>query len=412
VPGADAALLEVWAVTVTPTDGIDVGPAATASVTIGNSPPTAPVLSLSPTDPSEGTDLTLNFDVPSTDPDGDALTTTIRWYQDDSYFATLDDLLVVPGRYVDNDEVFRAVVSTTDGFHDAVVAEASVYVTWSCTNLPPEALSYDTFTDAVAYHGLAFDDDGNLIGWDGRSGLFKSEYGGSASLWVPSTNYIQQIDRLADGDFVYGDYTAGRLVRLSATGATSTLATGIGSPYGVVVGPDGDVWVAASNVYRVDKDTGAVTTVLSAPSIYAHSLAFNLDSTVLYIGTIGSSGTIWQLALDSDLNAVGSPTEYVTGVGAGYHDGLEIDECGNLYAADYTTRGFYRVDTAGNVTSMVPADSSGYGHGAKWGSGIGGWRDDAIYQPQPYNGNTVREVVIGFHSGDTVRTWNGVPTTL
>ena len=39
---------------------------------------------------------------------------------------------------------------------------------------------------------------------------------------------------------------------------------------------------------------------------------------------------------------------------------------------------------------------------------IGGWRDDTLYQPQPYNGNTVREVIIGFQSGDTVRTWNGV----
>ena len=29
------------------------------------------------------------------------------------------------------------------------------------------------------------------------------------------------------------------------------------------------------------------------------------------------------------------------------------------------------------------------------GRGIGGWRDDAIYMPQPYNGDTLGEVVLG-----------------
>ncbi len=36
-----------------------------------------------------------------------------------------------------------------------------------------------------------------------------------------------------------------------------------------------------------------------------------------------------------------------------------------------------------------------YGHGVEWGSGIGAWKADAIYLPQPYNGNTVVEVTLG-----------------
>ncbi len=411
VPGASAAILEVWAVTVTPTDGRDPGPSASTSVTIGNSPPIAPVISLTPEEPTEGDDLELHFDVPAVDPDGDPLTTTIRWYDNDSYVSMLDDLSIIPGRYVDDDELFLAVVSTTDGFHDPVVVEASVYVTYSCTSPPPEALSETTFPDAVAYHGLVIDDDGYLIGWNARSALFKAAYSGGSSLFVPTSAYVQQMDRLEDGDFVVADMMGARLMRLTAAGALDTYASGVGAVYGVTVGPDGDTWVANGGVVRVDKDTRAVTTVIAEGSMYAHSLNFNLDSTVLYVGTIGS-GVVYQLALDADLNGVGSPTPYAYGVGSGYHDGLEVDECGNLYVADYSSSGFYRVETDGTVTPMVAADPVAYGHGTRWGTGVGGWRADAIYQPQPYNNNTVREVVIGFQSGDTVRTWNGVAAPL
>ena len=40
-------------------------------------------------------------------------------------------------------------------------------------------------------------------------------------------------------------------------------------------------------------------------------------------------------------------------------------------------------------------------------SGVGGWNHKAIYMPQPYDGNTVLEVVLGVPSGSYVRTWVG-----
>ena len=36
-----------------------------------------------------------------------------------------------------------------------------------------------------------------------------------------------------------------------------------------------------------------------------------------------------------------------------------------------------------------------YGHGMTWGTGEHGWLDNAVYLTQPYNQNTVAEVVIG-----------------
>jgi sugar lactone lactonase YvrE len=408
VPVGSARSPEVWGVTVTPTDGTDAGPSATASVTIGNSPPSAPGLSFNPAEPLEGESIELVFDPPPIDPDGDPLTVSITWYDDESFDARLTDLMLIDGRYVSNNETFRAVVSVTDGFNEPVVTEASVRVSYRCDAPPDAALEQTTFSEATAYHGIGFDDDGTLIGWDTRSSLLKSTYDGGSSVFLPGVSGIQQIDRLPDGDFVVADSSYNRLLRVTSAGGSETLASDVGYAYGVTVGPDGDVWVSNGGILRVDVETGATTTVLASGSISAHVVNFNLDSTVLYIGTIGS-GVVYSMNLDENLNAITEPTVFATGVGSGWHDGLELDECGNLYVADYSTGGFYRVTKEAVVSAVVPADRTAYGHGTTWGHGVGGWRDDAIYQPQPYNNNTVREVVIGFRSGDTVRTWNGVP---
>jgi hypothetical protein len=133
VPGTETTDGEVWTVTVTPTDGTLDGPSADASVTIGNTAPTAPGLSFDPAAPEDHDTLTLVFDPPATDPDGDPLTTSITWYEDDSLNTVFTDATTVDGRYVGGGETFRAVVSVTDGYHDPVVTEASVTV----ANTPP-----------------------------------------------------------------------------------------------------------------------------------------------------------------------------------------------------------------------------------------------------------------------------------
>ena len=280
-------------------------------------------------------------------------------------------------------------------------------VVYDCSALPTANQGETSFNDARAYHGLAFDDDGNLIGWDGRNSLVKSAYDGGREVWVPGFRSVEQIDRLPDGDFVLADTSGSRIARVSADGATETLASDVGYVYGVTVGPDGNIYIADGGVHRVDVKTGEETTLLpSVPGSSAHSLAFNLDSTRLYIGTVGS-GNLFYVDLDENLDPISEPEVYAV-VGSGWQDAVEIDACGNLYVPDYYTSSFYRVKTDGTVEEWLSAPTSRqYGHGAVYGTGHGGWREDAIYQPQPYNGNTVREVRIGIPSGDTVRTWNG-----
>jgi hypothetical protein len=405
VPGSLVVDGQVWAVTVTPNDGLQDGPAGTASGTVGNSPPSAPTVSIQPYPPTEKEPIELVFDVPSVDPDGDPLITKITWYENGTYVTWYQDLTVIEGRYVTIYDTFRAVVEITDGYHEPVVVEASTTVEYGCENLPPFNLDDATITTASAYHGISFDDDGNLIGQDTASAsIIKSKYDGTQSVWVPGMPGIQQIDRLPDGDFVAADSTMGRVVRISAaTGGTETIAGGLGGLYGVTTGPDGMVYVTNGGVVRVDPDTGD-TEVIASGSFTAHDVDFNLDSTVMYIGTIGAG--LLTLDLDMNLDPVGTPSVWVTG--ATYIDGVALDACGNVYVADYSSSQLYRYEADGTSTSMVSGARTLYGHGITWGNGIGGWEADTIYQPMPYNGDTVREVKIGLASGDTVRTWNGV----
>jgi hypothetical protein len=119
---------------------------------------------------------------------------------------------------------------------------------------------------------------------------------------------------------------------------------------------------------------------------------------------------VYFVEVDDELNPTGDAVIFASNVGQGYHDGLGIDACGNLYVPDFNTRGLYRVDPEGVVTMLFDLQTSGsqhYGHGLEWGSGVGGWNHKAIYMPQPYEGNTVLEVVLGVPSGSYVRTWVG-----
>jgi hypothetical protein len=85
--------------------------------------------------------------------------------------------------------------------------------------------------------------------------------------------------------------------------------------------------------------------------------------------------------------------------GGGFHDALGVDHCGNLYLTDFYDQRLYRVRTDGSVETVLEfPEQVRYGHGLEWGSGIDGWDDHAIYLPQPYDENTVLEVVIGVPS--------------
>jgi hypothetical protein len=112
---------QVVAVTVTPDDGTDSGAAVTSSgVTVLNSAPTTPGISIDPAAPyNDIDDLQCLLDSPSTDADGDGILYSLAW-----------DVGGVP----------YASVSTTIMTDDTVAAEATAPgEVWTCTLTPSDA---------------------------------------------------------------------------------------------------------------------------------------------------------------------------------------------------------------------------------------------------------------------------------
>ncbi|MSQ03478.1 MAG: hypothetical protein EXR71_16575 [Myxococcales bacterium] len=120
-----------------PSDGALEGASATSTVTVGNLPPTPAGIHFEPVAPVSGDDLTLVFDIPANDANGDVLTQTIVWYFNGAKNISFDGKTSVDGVYVDGGDSFRVVVSVTDGLSDPVVVEASVEV----ANTMPEVTS-------------------------------------------------------------------------------------------------------------------------------------------------------------------------------------------------------------------------------------------------------------------------------
>lgn len=90
---------------------------------------------------------------------------------------------------------------------------------------------------------------------------------------------------------------------------------------------------------------------------------------------------------------VGEARLFASQVGGGFHDGLGVDGCGNLFVADYQTSGLHRVTPDGKVALYQQWDTQTYGHSLSGGSG--GWDELSLYLPQPFNDDTVVKVEIG-----------------
>ncbi len=133
VPAAATTDGETWRVEVTPDDGTDDGPSASAEVTIGggNSPPVLGAVTLSPS--PVYTDDTLSAAASATDADGDSVTLSYTWYVDGAAVgvtgSTLDGLL-----YFDRDQEVYVEVTADDG-EDTDTATSAVL---TVSNSPPD----------------------------------------------------------------------------------------------------------------------------------------------------------------------------------------------------------------------------------------------------------------------------------
>jgi hypothetical protein len=168
VPASATAKGETWKCVVTPNDGTSDGWSGQDSVTLANAAPTQPTIDVTPNSPKPEDDLTCTITKPSTDPDGDTVTYRYRWYKGGVAQGDYDDQTTVPASATARGDIWKCVVTPTDGTDDGPSDEDQVavdapFLEWAGTpgyesdgvdpdiGNPQGASSPTTFTFKVKY---------------------------------------------------------------------------------------------------------------------------------------------------------------------------------------------------------------------------------------------------------------------
>jgi hypothetical protein len=170
VPGTDVAKGDVFQVTVTPHDGEAPGPAATATITIGNTPPIPPRIALEPARPKGGETIKLVITEPASDADGEKVTLRLAWTRDGKATGTGQETLP-PTQYRKHERV-RVLVTPWDAEGPGAPAAQEVVVDDAPPTAPQVAFSTERPTVTaplrVVLKAPATDPDGDVLKYEYR----------------------------------------------------------------------------------------------------------------------------------------------------------------------------------------------------------------------------------------------------
>lgn len=134
VPSSATAKGDVWYFTVKPFDGYDYGELKTSpSVTIGNTPPTAEALVITPSSPKKTDDLVGSYTYNDIDGDAEA-TSEIKWYKNGTL--QMENQLTVPSSALSKGDIWYFTVKPYDGsdYGELKTSQSVVII-----NTPPTA---------------------------------------------------------------------------------------------------------------------------------------------------------------------------------------------------------------------------------------------------------------------------------
>ena len=292
-----------------------------------------------------------------------------------------------------------------------------------CDLISKYPLEINELDSPKGYHDLVFDSYGYVLGNVNKNILkVKND---QITLMAAGVGDLEGMDFLPNGDIVAVQSLVNQIIRITPDGSIIPILSDI-QAYGLLVGSDGMIYVAAyEKIYRIDPESGDKDVLVDGgvslqeyenlvntlsvsekeiSDVFTYKvISFSSDYHRMYIGTLSFKGTVFVLELDDDLNPVGEPCIFAEDIGiaptsgsvGGWHDGIAVDMCENLYIAEFYTLSLYRVSKDAKVTVLKKWDNITYGHGIKWGSKIGEWKEDALYLPQPNDNNSVVEVVLG-----------------
>lgn len=249
-----------------------------------------------------------------------------------------------------------------------------------CLNLPSPPIMFETLMGFTNSEDFAFDASGNYVGVDDNGNLVRVTHGGQKSLWIPnfSSGFMAGMVALPDDSVVVCDVNNGSLKRAYPNGSVTTLLGGLAYPNGIDVGPDGFIYVAENSgaqVRRVDPNTGAYT-IVAAGLTGPNGVAFTDDPTLFYVGSF--EGQLIYKIVQPVPGQPGTATVFANFQGGGGIDGMGVDQCGNVYAAEYTSGNVYRITPDGTVTLATHLPSFWIPN-IKWGRGVGGFQKDVMF---------------------------------
>jgi hypothetical protein len=241
---------------------------------------------------------------------------------------------------------------------------------------------------------FTFDKAGNLVGVELQNNALRSTpFTGASQVLVPGavTGLGRGIRYLLDGDLAVVD-KAGTLLRIASNGSKSTILGGMSQPNGIAVGLDGFVYLTMSTgqVRRINANGGAYTVLVNEAARSFDGITFSPDHKTLYVNE--ESGKVSKMSIDA-AGAAGPLQQIADLSGESILDGMTIDECGNLYVVQMSGV-VWRVTPAGEKTKVVVLPAGAFICAVNFGSGIGGWKNTALYIMNFSMG--VHEVELGF----------------
>ncbi|MEC8425534.1 MAG: hypothetical protein VX000_17230, partial [Myxococcota bacterium] len=195
-------------VIVTADDGTDTATSTSAIITVSNTPPTAPGVTIDPSDPIEGEDLICEVTTASTDADGDAITYSMAWTVDGaSYSSALtttwtDD--TVDGADTAIDELWECTATPTDGDTNGTSTTTSARVV-SCSDLDCDG--YPDLVFSNHFDGSRTDID-SYVYWGSPTGYSSADRTDLATRRAIG-NLVADVDSDGRPDIVFANNRSG-----------------------------------------------------------------------------------------------------------------------------------------------------------------------------------------------------------
>ena len=200
LPGSDFDKHDVVELTVTASDADGPGSPASASVTILNTPPSAPTVTFDPTEPIEGDALLCEVDTPSTDADGDTITYSMSWTVDGAAYPAGGDVGPSTVSWTDDEasasdthapELFACTVTPNDGDDDGTSAAASVLIDDGITRVFVSSTGLSTGFGALSNADAHCQTVADAAAIGGTWVAWVSSSGSSASGRIPEGPYLR-----------------------------------------------------------------------------------------------------------------------------------------------------------------------------------------------------------------------------